>query len=134
MNSEVRQCQNCKQNFTIESEDFDFYAKIKVPAPTFCPECRFQRRIAFRNERKLMRVKSAKSGKDIFSLYPQEAGAIYSEEEWWSDDWDPMVYGRDYDFSKPFFSQLLELSRIVPRFSLDAVVKRCRVDYFYIFI
>ena len=30
-------CQNCKQNFTIEPEDFTFYDKIKVPSPTFCP-------------------------------------------------------------------------------------------------
>lgn len=28
---ENKTCQNCKQNFTIESEDFIFYDKIKVP-------------------------------------------------------------------------------------------------------
>ncbi len=32
---EVKTCQNCKQNFTIESEDFVFYEKIDVPPPTF---------------------------------------------------------------------------------------------------
>ena len=30
--------QNCKKEFTIEPEDFNFYEKIKVPAPTFCPK------------------------------------------------------------------------------------------------
>ncbi len=27
-------CQNCHQEFIIEPEDFDFYEKIQVPAPT----------------------------------------------------------------------------------------------------
>ena len=39
MQSETKTCQNCKQDFIIESEDFNFYEKIKVPAPTLCPEC-----------------------------------------------------------------------------------------------
>ncbi len=39
MNSETKICQNCKQNFVIEPEDFDFYRKIDVPPPTWCPEC-----------------------------------------------------------------------------------------------
>ncbi|MBI4253199.1 hypothetical protein HY623_03435 [Candidatus Uhrbacteria bacterium] len=39
MNSEQRICQNCKQSFIIESEDFMFYEKMKVPPPTWCPEC-----------------------------------------------------------------------------------------------
>ena len=62
MSQEIKQCQNCKQNFVIEPEDFEFYEKVKVPAPTFCPECRFQRRTAFRNERKLFRNFNARTG------------------------------------------------------------------------
>ena len=53
MNSETKQCQNCRQNFTIEPDDFTFYAKIKVLPLTFCLNRREQRRIAFRNERAL---------------------------------------------------------------------------------
>ena len=51
--SEKRICQNCKKDFIIEPEDFNFYEKIKVPPPTFCPWCRFIRRMAWRNERAL---------------------------------------------------------------------------------
>ena len=29
MNLETKQCKNCKQNFTIEPEDFEFYDKNK---------------------------------------------------------------------------------------------------------
>ena len=35
MNSETKTCQNCKQNFIIEPEDFEFYAKIKVQRRLF---------------------------------------------------------------------------------------------------
>lgn len=27
----ARTCQNCRQDFTVEPEDFDFYKKIDVP-------------------------------------------------------------------------------------------------------
>ena len=115
---ETKTCQNCKQNFTIEPEDFDFYKKIDVPPPTFCPQCRFQRRLVWRNERKLFRNKSSKSGKDILALYPPQSGIpVYEEKEWWSDDWDAMGYGREYDFSKSFFVQLFDLMRVVPKYN-----------------
>jgi hypothetical protein len=116
MNAETRSCQNCKTDFTIDSEDFDFYKKIDVPAPTFCPECRLLRRLAFRNERALYKRKSDLSGKDIFSGYSADIPfPVYDHEEWVSDDWDPLDYGRDYDFSRPFFEQFFELSQSVPR-------------------
>ncbi len=122
MNSETKTCQNCKQNFTVDAEDFEFYKKIVVPPPTFCPECRFQRRAAYRNERKLFWNKSAKTGKPILSLFSPKTGfPIYEEKEWWTDDWDAMSFGRDYDFSKTFFAQVHELQNAVPRFSRSVI-------------
>ena len=53
MESENRVCQNCKNDFVIELDDFGFYEKMKVPPPTFCPNCRAQRRFMWRNERSL---------------------------------------------------------------------------------
>ena len=32
---ETKNCQNCKQDFTIDPDDFGFYEKIKIPPPTF---------------------------------------------------------------------------------------------------
>ena len=116
MDSEIKKCQNCKQEFTIESEDFDFYKKIDVPPPTFCWKCRFQRRLAFRNERKPFWATSAMSGKKIFSIFPPESGmTVYDEKEWRSDDWEALDWGFDYDFSRPFFQQFHELAKKVPR-------------------
>jgi len=113
-------CQNCKQDFVIEPEDFNFYEKIKVPPPTFCPLCRAQRRFAFRNERKLFKIKDAFTGKDIFSLFPEKSNRkIITQEEWYGDSWDAADHARDYDFSKTFFVQFQELEQDVPIFNLD---------------
>ena len=122
MQSETKSCQNCKKEFTIESEDFNFYEKIKVPPPTFCPLCRAQRRLAFRNERKLFKVKDAFTSQDIFSTYPKESGRkIITREAWFGDDWDAMEYGQDYDFSRPFFEQLAEIENKVPMYNFNVI-------------
>jgi hypothetical protein len=115
MNSETKNCQNCKKNFIIESEDFNFYEKIKVPPPTFCPECRYKRRIIWRNIRHLFRGVDALTKEEIFTGVPPQSGIpIFELSYWESDNWDPMVYGKEYDFSKNFFEQFYKLFYEVP--------------------
>jgi hypothetical protein len=112
---ETRNCQNCKQDFTIEAEDFGFYAKIKVPPPTFCPDCRRQRRFSFRNTHSLYKRKDSVSGKDMISIYSQDKDLnVVEQSYWWSDAWDAMDYGEAYDFSKPFFLQWKQLRDRIP--------------------
>ena len=115
MQQERYQCQNCKKDFVIEPDDFDFYKKMKVPAPTWCPECQFMRRLSFRNERTLYKRKESKEGKDVISMYsPEKSLIIYTHDYWWSDNWDPLSYGMEYDFRKPFFVQFGQLMKEVP--------------------
>lgn len=119
MESQTKSCQNCKKEFTIESEDFDFYTKIKVPAPTFCPECRLQRRLAFFNLIHLYKNTCGLCKKDTISVYSPDSGYIvYCPKCWWSDRWDPLSYGREYDFSRNFFEQFNELMHEVPHLAL----------------
>lgn len=121
MNKENRVCQNCHRDFTIEPEDFEFYERIKVPAPTFCPDCREQRRIAFRNERALYRRNCALCQTSIVArVSPDKEYPVYCNKCWWSDGWDAMTYGQDYDFSKPFFEQFRELLFKTPHIALGA--------------
>ncbi len=120
MNSETRNCQNCKNDFIIEPDDFSFYEKIKVPPPTFCPECRRQRRFAFRNTHSLYKRKDSFSGKDIVSIYsPDKNLFVIDQKTWWGDSWDPMDYGIAYDFSKNFFFQWATLRNSIPLQSLS---------------
>ncbi len=75
-----------------------------------------QRRFAWRNERTLHRNVCAKTGKKIISGFAPDSGLnVYDREIWWSDDWDPMDYGVDYNFAKPFFKQWRELFGQVPQ-------------------
>ncbi|HBA46028.1 hypothetical protein A2W67_03535 [Candidatus Nomurabacteria bacterium RIFCSPLOWO2_02_40_28] len=112
-------CQNCRANFVIEPNDFGFYEKIKVPPPTFCPECRRQRRWAWRNNMSLYSRKCKLCDESVISIYsPDSSIIIYCNKCWWSDKWDPKSYGKEYDFSKPFFTQFKELMQKVPHMSV----------------
>jgi len=115
MESQTKTCQNCKKNFTIESEDFAFYEKMKVPAPTWCPECRLIRRLCFFNERTIYKRKCDLCDADILSLYPKDSKFIvYCSSCYQSDKWDPYSYGQEVDFSRPFLEQVKELFEKVP--------------------
>ncbi len=115
MNPEKRICQSCKKEFVIEPEDFQFYDKIKVPPPTWCPDCRYRRRLSWRNTWHLFKKKDARTGKEIFSIFPEESPVkIYDREFWTSDGWDPLDYGRDYGWDKPFFEQFRDLMLDIP--------------------
>lgn len=122
MGPETRQCQNCKQSFTIEPEDFVFCGKMKVPAPTFCPECRLIKRRVFRNERTLYHRDCGLCGKSVISMFSSDAPfPVYCHDCWWSDKWDPMSYGMEIDFSVPFLEQFKKLSDKVPRSPLTVL-------------
>ena len=116
---ETRNCQNCKSQFVIEPGDFDFYNKIRVPAPSWCPKCRQQRRYSWRNERILYRRDCASCSKSMVSIYSLgKPFKVFCSSCWWGDGWDGKDYGRDFDFSRPFFEQFRELQKVVPRMCL----------------
>ena len=120
--SETKTCQHCKKDFVIEPEDFAFYEKVRVPSPTFCPECRLQRRLVWRNERSFYKRKCDAPGHSEEMIAFFDTGTpfpVYDQRFWWGDGWDPTAYGRDYDFSRPFFEQLLDLMNVVPHPSLS---------------
>lgn len=45
---------------------------------------------------------------------------VYCHDCWWSDKWNPLSYGRDYDFNMSFFEQFAALQRAVPKPALYA--------------
>lgn len=87
-----------------------------MPPPTWCPRCRNVRRLTWREFHTLYKDTCKLCGKNIISTYaPDGPFTIYCRECWRSDKWSPLDYGRDYDFSKPFFKQFRELLEAVPR-------------------
>jgi len=65
--------------------------------------------------RNLYKRKDSQSGKEIISIYsPDKDIRVLEQHAWHGDSWDSLEYGRDYDFSKPFFEQIKELIHAVP--------------------
>jgi hypothetical protein len=119
MESSNRICKNCGNAFVIEPDDLGFYEKIKVPPPTFCPQCRKQRRLTWRNDLSLYSRNCDLCKKSIVSIYSQDKPfPVYCQKCWWSDAWDPQSYGVDFDFSKNFFVQFRELQDKVPALAM----------------
>jgi len=119
MQEQTKQCQNCKNKFTIKPDDFSFYEKIKVPPPTFCPECRAQRRFIWRNERTLYKRLCSLCKKEFIFIYDKDTPfPVFCRECYLSDKWDPKSFGFEYDKSIPFFTQIKKLLDTVPRMGI----------------
>ncbi len=130
-----KSCQTCKAQFQVTDDELKFLDKISptfndkkypVPAPENCPDCRLVARTIHRNEQYFYPNKSAVSGKPLISLYsPDTPGGqktkVVLHEEWWSDSWDGLDHGQDFDFSRPFFEQFEELNRKIPKVNLIQV-------------
>jgi hypothetical protein len=115
----MKNCKQCSQGFEIMDKDNQFYDKISVPEPTLCPDCRRQRRLAWRNEDVLFQGTCDLCHEKTFSIYPEKTSfPVYCIKCWWGDKWDPLDYGRDFDFNRNFFEQFAELQKKVPRMTL----------------
>ncbi|MFA6475161.1 MAG: hypothetical protein WCV88_03055 [Patescibacteria group bacterium] len=115
----MSKCTNCQQTFTIYPADLEFYQRMAVPQPTLCPDCRQQRRLAWRNERSLYADKCRLCGKAVISLYaPDSPYTIYCQTCWLSDVWDPLSFGRVYQPGQSFFEQIRALQLVVPRMAI----------------
>src|SRR3989344_3335423 len=122
MEAQTKNCQNCQKNFTIEPEDFNFYEKIKVPPPTWCPECRLIRRWSFINTWSLFWRNCDKCKNRTMSMNPPEDQIkVYCPNCWWVDDWDGTEYAMDYNPTRPFLEQVKELREKTPYVALESL-------------
>jgi hypothetical protein len=127
---ERKTCTISGQPFPIYQSDVAFYEKVspvfkgkkyQMPTPTLCPEERQRRRGTFRNERKLYNRKCDGTGKNIVCIYsPDKPYKVYDQAFRRSDQRDPMVYGKEFDFSKTFNEQFSSLYVEVPKLAVLA--------------
>lgn len=125
---ETNTCTHCQAPFIITERDLQYYQKISptfagkkylIPAPTFCPDCRQQRRLIQRNERNLYRRTCGMTWETMVSIYsPDKQQLVYDQKNRRTDKRNPLDYGQDIDFTKSFFDQFNALSIRVPRPSL----------------
>ena len=134
-----KSCTHCSAPFEITPDDLVFYEKVSpifggkkelIPPPTLCPDCRQQRRLTWRNEKRLYHRKCDLTGKQILSIYaPDSPYTVYDHREWYTDKWNPLEYGRDFDFSRPFFEQFGDLLLKTPMRSVNLQAENENCDY-----
>ncbi|MFK7780434.1 MAG: hypothetical protein QM490_04865 [Candidatus Gracilibacteria bacterium] len=125
---ETKMCGECNQRFDVTDKDLEFYDDISpiingkqysIDGSSSCPKCREQRRLSWRNERKLYRRKCDITGKDIISMFSSDKkNKVYQYNEWGKDFWNPLNYGFEYNADKGFFEQYKVLLDSVPMKSL----------------
>jgi len=104
--------------------------KFQIPPPTFCPDCRRQRRLAFRNERKLYPRTCDLCKKSVISVVaPDAPHTVYCPLCWWGDGWNATDYGREIDFSRPFFDQFNEVWSRLPKIAAYRLGDEINSDY-----
>ncbi len=117
--SELKKCKSCNRSFTIEPDDFSFYARINVPSPALCPDCRQRRRMTWRNDYHFYPRECALCRNRVLSVYsPEKPVPVYCTKCWWGDGWDAKEYGRTLDIEKPFFPQFKALLDKVPALAI----------------
>ncbi len=53
INKDIFACTNCKKNYRIISAELQFYQRLNIPLPRYCPDCRHARRMAARGPNQL---------------------------------------------------------------------------------
>lgn len=90
-----------------------------------------RRLTGFHNFTNLFKGRCAATGSPILQVYrPDSKFPVYSVQEWWGDGWDPLSFGRSYDFNRPMFEQFTDLLNCVPHPALQmtaTTVQNC--DY-----
>jgi hypothetical protein len=124
-----RKCKKCTGQFEITDVDLKFYDKVSpifngqkylIPPPTLCPDCRCQRRLIWRNERKLYHRKCDLCGQELISIVsPDKPYKAYCRECFYGDRWDPMKFGRDFNFNQSFFDQFKDLILDAPALTIN---------------
>jgi hypothetical protein len=124
----MKVCVQCQSEFQITQKEKELREKCSpifngrkysFPEPDHCPDCRYWRHLCYRNERGLYHRKCDLTGKQMISIFSADKPyKVYCQDAWWGDHWDPLDYGRDFDFSRSFFDQFHELRLDVPRISI----------------
>jgi len=71
-------CVVCHKDFKLIPQELAFYEKMGLPTPTECPECRHDRRMSYRNDKKFYKYPCAKCGKEmITTVNPDKKMIVY---------------------------------------------------------
>jgi hypothetical protein len=102
---------------------------MKVPPPTFCPDCRRIKRLTFRNERSFSNRTCFSCGKNVISIYKSDEFKVLCQDCYLSDKFEALSYGVDLSFKESLFSQIYELLKSVPHIHLNTHISNINSPY-----
>ena len=108
---------HCEKDFNIGEEDIKFLKMFRVPAPNYCPTCRRMRRLVHLTVSRLFKNKCEAPGhnENIISIFPRECPfPVYDYKYYISDEFDPFIFGEDYNDKINPIEQLLNLRKKFP--------------------
>lgn len=119
MSDITQTCEITGGKFVVTDWEQSLLERMDMPLPRLILDERHRRRMTHRNERSIYQDQCDKCKKSIISMYsPDKKMIVYCSDCWWADDWDARDYGRDFDFSRPFFDQFYELQLVTPHLAL----------------
>lgn len=120
-----KQCKECARSFVVSEAEIAMIVRLTpmiagsamtLPTPEHCPECRQQRRTAFRNDSHYYKNTCSSCKKQVISIYePTTHFPVLCHACFWSDEHNALSYGRPFDTSKTFAEQFDALKKVVPR-------------------
>ncbi|MFH0928045.1 MAG: hypothetical protein V1821_01075, partial [bacterium] len=123
-------CKQCQQEFEVNAASREILGKLDCPLPALCFACATQNGLTYRNERHLYRRDCELCKKSILAMYaPGSYIHVYCRDCWFSDNWDPISLGRDYDPKRPFMEQFFELLHEVPQFNFRQIGTNENAEY-----
>lgn len=112
-------CKNCAGNFNVTEWDLNYYKRIDVPVPAWCPSCRHLRRHGHINDYVFYSRTCDGCKKSFVSIFPQESPyVVFCQDCWYSEQRDDKEQGRAYDPKRSFFDQFNDLMHSAPQLGL----------------
>jgi len=121
--SQKRTCVVTGKEFIISEKQEKYCVANNIPLPDMCPEERMCQMEGMSNSVYLYNGTCDFTHKPILTPTPPDKGfTVYDIDVWNSDQWDPLDYGREIDWNRPFFEQFAELQKKVPVPSLFVAI------------
>lgn len=74
----IKTCTKCHKDFKLIAQELAFYKKMELPQPDWCPNCRYERRMAQRNDRTFYKYPCHKCGQDmVTTVNPEKGYTVY---------------------------------------------------------
>lgn len=81
-----RCCQICNEEFNLIPSEIEFYKKMDISFPVYCPDCRATQRFKLRNERKMYKRKCDSCSSPLITTYPVDSKYIvYCLDCYWKN-------------------------------------------------